>query len=508
MNFESYDEAVSSSSAFSRQRMNAKSRDSNGKGILCQTCEQVINQLKEQLEDPKFEAQIKRQVRHLCEYLKVTGQDEQCRGFVYKYVDEAIDFIRNLSPSMYCQSIQLCEKSQKVDQLASKRPALTDFADFGIETSVKVNEVSVKNIDSTATTTKRSPTCTFCKAFIKEMFKFLKDNRTEESVRNGLDRICKIVYRDQNKLEECESIVAAYTKQLVELLVDETDPELICMIIEECTYASLLPVQEIPPAFGLIALKKPQIPELEEKSTSTKLQSADQISLSQFISMLDDQVKVGSLRSCVECKLFIKYLQDAIRDPKSQEQVKEWLLENLCEQLGEEELKNSCRKMVDKNSAAFFEAIVNELNPQVTCVEVGACRNRSRTLLIDNASRPIIAQKIESSPKPKPKPQTLQSSLDSIPFFDPITSFYHMRLIDPCGQCVDLITRFDEYLSTHAIDHDVNSLIDNVCGSIPDKSAKESCSEFVRKYGQIIIHAVENMDSPKQLCTKIMLCSS
>lgn len=453
----------------------------------------MISQLKEQLDNPEFERKLKRQVRELCEYLKVIDQDKQCRQFVFQYIDQAIDFIRNLSPSRYCQSIQLCdEQQQKLRQsvilVRSKMPTLTDFSDFGIETSVKVDEVTTKNIDSI----KKSPNCAFCKAFVREMFKFLKDNRTEETVRDGLDRICKLVYRDHDKLEQCENLVATYSKQFVELLVDETDPELICMILDECIY---------PESFPLLLGGSPM-------PTPAPVQKVepDPISLSQFMSMLDGQVQVGSLRTCVECKLLIKYLQDALRDPKSQEEVKDWLIENLCDKLGEEDLKNSCLKMVDLNSKAFFEAIVKELDPRVTCVEVGACRNSNRNILtIDNLSPPVYRQL--SGEVRRTLINSAPEESEDIPLFsDPIAILFHVRATDACEQCVDLVARFDEYLSTHSFDHDVTSLIDNVCGNIPSEKAKKSCSDFVRKYGQIIIHAIENMDNPKQLCSKIMLC--
>lgn len=459
----------------------------NEKGIFCQTCEQVINQLKEQLDDPKFEAQLKKKVRELCDYLKVVDQDKECKHYVFQYINQAFDFIRNMSPVQYCQSIQLCDKQQAKSRgsLSAKLPTLLDFSDFGIETSVKVDDITTKNIDSTA----KTPTCPFCKTLVKEMFKFLKDNRTEETIRDGLDQVCKLLYSDGNKIDQCENLVASYTKQFVELLIDGTDPELICMILGQCVYPeSSTMINTLPPV------------------TPAKALNADPISLSQFLNMLDDQIKVGSLRSCVECKLLIKYLQDAVRDPKSQEQLKQWMIENLCDKLGDEDLKNSCQSMVETNSEAFFNAIVYELNPHVTCVEVGACKKSSRHVLTIGGTVPFEEQQLQDAIR-KIIPEPAQGTAQDAPLFlDPITALFHVRATDACDQCVDLVTRFDEYLSTHSFDHDVTSLIDNVCGNIPSEKAKNSCSDFVRKYGQIIIQAIENMDNPKQLCSKIMLC--
>lgn len=430
-----------------------------GDGPFCQVCEQLVTQLRDQLQDERYISLIKKQVKQLCEYLRVVGKEDDCDQLFDKYIDQAILFIKNINPQSYCRSIQLCTpKPQFKAALESKLPSLANFKDFGIETNVEINGKSVKNLNQQKL---ESPKCMFCKRFVKEMFKFLKENRTEISVRDGLDKICQLIYRPGPRFDQCEHLVATYSRELLEILVDETDPEVICMILEQCT---------------------------REKIETFELQKPEPISMSQFISLLDPQIEVGSFRSCVECKLFIKFLQGQLEDPETQEDMKAWLLNNLCSNLETSELKKSCSDFVKDKSPAFFDAIVKQLDPTTACIDLGSCRKRAKNIMLvdflkvfENADS--IRQLIAS----------------------PIAARYTGQV---CDQCVDIVTKIDEYLSSHSIDHDVSILIDQVCNKLPNESVKQECVMLVKTFGQEIVQLITTADSPRQLCSKLSLCSA
>lgn len=476
---------------------------------FCQVCTDVVQQFKALLEDPKFIDQLHRQVDAFCEYLTVIDADKQCRAALESYIDQALDFVKKVNPKDLCRSVQLCSASEPLVTLVSPTsenkqkvlPTLADFNDFGIETSVSVGGEQVKSLDessvSGAQLAMKTPNCMFCKAFVKEMFKFLKENRTEENIRQALDQGCTLIYHDKEKRDHCEDLVKAYTKELLELLADETNPEVVCMLLDQCTYQTMLPSASR--RATTTPAKKVESSILDStmsyfdqifKQATMNNQEEQPITMGQFISMLDSSIKVNSMKTCVECKLFIKYLQETMEEPSSQKEIKDWLLNNLCASLGDQSLASSCNKFVNQNAEIFFKAVVESLDPKKSCEELGACSARIRAQYITE----------------------LQKRLDSYRELNPISSEPRRRpaatvAAKPlCDQCVQIVTKIDDYLSNHPIDHDISVLKDKVCNTIQDDNLRGQCVMIIQTFGQEIIQAISNMDSPNQLCQKITLC--
>lgn len=414
--------------------------------------------------DPEFERKMHLQIDAFCDYLKVVKQDKQCEQVLNKNLDDIISFFRNLNPHNYCQSLQLCNDKGAIRKLGSRPvPTLADFQDFGIEVSVEKGGQVTKDLESN--NFNKGPNCLLCKVVIKELFKFLKDKRTEVDIRDGLDKICGMVYRTGPKFDQCEHLVATYTKEIIELVSEETNPELVCMLLEQCTH---------------------QIEESKTKSLVQRNQTAtsgvDSISMSQFISMLDSTIPVGSLRTCVECKLFVKYIQDSFEDEKTQEKLKQWLLDNLCSTIEEKQMKNSCVELVNTYEEAFFKAVAQEMDPQVVCLDLKACQPRRITH--KRIDPPIVRQLQPSAAKPAQTRTKTQM----------------------CDTCIDIISKLDEYLSEHSVDDDVSVLIDKVCNKMENAMVRQECTVLVKTLGQDIAQAISTMDDPRQLCSKLQVC--
>lgn len=374
--------------------------------------------------------------------------------------------------------------------------------------------------------TLQKPACGFCKTLVKEMFNFLRDNRTEESVRDSLDKVCDLIFKDKSRNQQCNHFVATYSKELVEILVDETDPELICMLLGQCVYevkkTTVYEDSEPQP------LEETEVAKSDEGSTESDASSKN-IGLSEFISLLDPSIATGSARTCIECKLFINYLQTTVQDPKSQEEIKDWLLKNLCDSLMENELKSSCRNMVNLNAKAFFQAIAAQLDAKTTCVEFGACRRG--IFLIDNLLRKPITNEVpvrptESSAFPDKfyrlslyndvmeliakmddkLDAPVEEKSESVVLSTSSSSNDNQEKSAVCDQCVQIVTKLDEYISSHTVDHDVDVLVEEVCNKIPQENAKNECTLLVKAFGEDIIQAISTMKNPQELCSRIMLC--
>lgn len=452
--------------------------------VICEFCEQLIGQIQAALSNPNTVDIVRRNIGALCDYLSVIDQDKECKQLAYKYFDQAISFIKSIDPLRYCRTIQMCSVSDRKAP-AGSLPTLTDFNNFGIETSVLIGErpsSREKNNEIGAAHYHKGVNCQICKTFVKEMFHFLRNNRTEANIVAGLDKVCKLIYKDDPKFDECDGMVKAYTREIIQLLVDETDPEIICMLLEQCTY-------EQPESFS-VSVASPNIPTRERRTNRG-------FGLSELISALDPSIKAKSGTACIECKMFIKYLKNTLDDTKTRNELKDWLMDNLCSELSDKDLINSCNNMVTEYADVFFETLAGDLNPQAACVGLGVCSGQSiQPVVVDNA-----LSGSQSVHEPRPAPESTPGSVHRRKCWPGSETAAELK-----GQiCERIVTKIDEYLSTHSIDNDVSVLIDQVCNKMPQDSLRNECVVLVTMFGSEIAQAIATMDNPRQLCSKIAL---
>lgn len=473
--------------------------------VMCNACVETIQEIKDKVSQPDFEQWALKVVSDFCAWLKPINQDKDCRTFLVDNGMKAMRFIQKMDPKKYCQSIQLCSAFSPAKSQATL-PTLADFNNFGIETSVAIDGVIKKSIDFVpnaqpkqqqqqvvrkAVSKPSTPNCQLCKTVIEEMFKFLKDNRTEDSIREALDQVCDWIYSDKDKVGECEGMVNAYTRELVEILVDETDPQIICTLLDQCLYKqnASSPAKAHKQNVKSKARKSQPIAQAPAKEKSG-------LNFGQFLNMMNPSSKLESMRTCFECKLFIKVIRDNLNNTSTQEELRDWLMNHICRSIPEKSQQEQCNEMVQTYSSAFFKAITQELNPQAACEDLGACHKKHHhlTLIIDNKpatlSQPIETPKATAAPLPVQQKQPFKGD-------SPV-----------CTQCVDIITKIDEYLSKDSIDQDVSKIIDNVCNKLPNESTRATCTIMVQTMGADIVQQIATMESPRQLCSKMMLCTA
>lgn len=467
-----------------------------GDDVVCEFCEQIINTAKSAVEDPAFIDMAKRQLDAFCDYLKVVDQDKECRQFLDKYIDEAFAFIRAIDPKAYCKSIQLCPASASkqiarsrqqgaLDELA-KLPSLASFRNFGIETSTTIGERPASKLAGLltpqATDYRAGPNCMLCKTVVKELFNFLRENKTEANIIAGLQEICGLIYKPGTKRDQCDSMIKAYTRELVQLMIDETDPEVICMLLEQCTYNN--------EAVAYTTLL----------TSTTSAPVNQEFGLADLITALDSSVAYKSTAACFECKMFLNFLKQRLSEPRSQAEVKDWLLKNLCKEMPSKNLVSSCSAMVEKNAETFFKALVGDLHPHTACIELGVCSSILKPSWFNMTSSPIPGLTEHFLNLGRMRPVTNRANNE-------ISRSEPKRVSgQTCDQCVEVVSQIDDYLSSHPVDQDVSVIIDKVCNNLPEGTLRDECTFIVKQFGAEIIHAIASMDNPRQLCSKIFLC--
>lgn len=382
-----------------------------GEEGLCSVCEQMVQQAKDSLTDPESINQIKRKLENLCEFLKVIDQNKQCEQQVDNYLDMALEFVKQIKPRDYCAAIHLCVPAVNIYDY---RPQLADFNRFGIETSVDIKP-KTKLVTQMA---KGSPNCILCKTVVKELFKVLRNNKTEANIRNELDKVCNVIFHHHpDKAEECSQMVEAYSRQLLEFLIDETDPDMICILIDQC-------VPKSKPSLGnLISILRP-----------------DQSS---------------SIETCLECKMFVKYLRDKMDKPQTKETVKNYLLTQLCDKLGDENMKKTCSDVVDTYADEIFDVIVNDLDPQKACVIMDACKS-AKPGQLERVITTELFRTIED--------RNLSPLID----------------VETNRVCKEIVDQISSYLSkeVYGQDVDVGLLMSKACNQV-SKLNRSQCKELV-----------------------------
>lgn len=469
--------------------------------VVCKFCEQSVEQVRAALSDPQLVSQIRTQVDQFCDYLKVVDADKECRQLADKYLDQALDFVRNIDPQAYCRSVRLCAPPAQHRSAAAPNsrllplPTLADFRGFGLETSVTIGQNEQQ--------AGAGPNCVLCKTIVKEMFHFLRNNRTEANIIKGLDRVCSLVFPPgSSNLDECQSMVKAYTRELVQLFVDETDPEMICVLLEQCVsrsapFAPKYSVQAVP-----VSDDKQQQQQHQKPSVAPPIRS---LNLGELIHSLDPTTKLKSAKICFECKMFIKYLRSVFDEPSSREAIKGWLVQNLCQSIPDKETSLECKNLVDQYSDTFFAAVIGGLNPSAACVELGACARGSmgQVLHIDTLAPFWRSDELPTlivSPKMATSSATKSHRLEAARKQEQAA---HERR---CLNCLEIYNRIDEHLASQPMGDDVASLKQRVCQTSFADHKLADCDQMIDEHGVEIVHSVSTMEDSRTVCNNIFQC--
>lgn len=74
--------------------------------------------------------------------------------------------------------------------------------------------------------------CALCEFVITMLDKKLKDNRTEESIKQALETVC--LRLPKSVQQDCGRLVDAYSEEIVEMLLTELKPDEVCAALKLC----------------------------------------------------------------------------------------------------------------------------------------------------------------------------------------------------------------------------------------------------------------------------------
>ncbi|XP_048578655.1 prosaposin isoform X2 [Nematostella vectensis] len=263
----------------------------------CVICEFAMSELKSLIGQNSTQDEIKVALNKVCSLLP-SSISKECASFVNTYEEEVLKILsQELNPDMVCTSLGLCS---------------------GVKQAVLVKDAAGGG-----------PYCALCEFVMEKLDNELKDNATEQEIEEALSKVCG--YLPSSIRSECDALVKEYGPMIIQLLVQELDPSVICKELGLCT-------------------QKRQTEGLEE---APQLNSV----------------------TCEVCTVVMSYLDDTLKENATEEEIKE-ALDKVCSYLPSS-IKSECTALVDEYSDAIINAIVSGLQPEMVCAEIGLCTGKN-----------------------------------------------------------------------------------------------------------------------------------
>jgi len=174
----------------------------------CILCEYVLHEIISDLHNSTVQKEVEDAIKNVCHKLP-KSVSEECAKLVDTYGD-ALFFLlsQELDPTTACATLELCPAAQEIK--LPEKPFKSEIDDPN--------------------------TCALCEFVITTLDKKLKDNRTEESIKQAMENVC--AYMPKSVRKDCTKLVDAYADEIIEMLIAELSPEEVCAALKLCSTKS------------------------------------------------------------------------------------------------------------------------------------------------------------------------------------------------------------------------------------------------------------------------------
>ncbi|KAM9963522.1 hypothetical protein ACTFIW_006753 [Dictyostelium discoideum] len=183
--------------------------------------------------------------------------------------------------------------------------------------------------------------CDVCNYVVTMVEVFVEQNRSETYISNSLEKVCEIIPREDYKTT-CRSIVLAYTKDIIQLIINREPSEKICQEIKVCPVPSPSPSTQVEPI-------------LSKRNEDDALQ-------------------------CTICKLVATKLEEYIQSNKTIEEI-ENELDDFCK-IAFEKDPTQCQGFVQQYVPMILSFIKSKEDPAQACIKLKFCTSSRVTKAI------------------------------------------------------------------------------------------------------------------------------
>lgn len=303
-------------------------------GDVCQDCVQMVTDIQNAVRtNSTFVETLVEHAKEQCDRLG-PGVADLCKNYINQYSEIAVQMMMHMQPKEICGLVGFCDQVKEMPMQALV-PAKTAAEDV-VPALELVDPVKERPVQA-----RSDLLCKACELVVKKLVDLIDNNKTEEEIIHGLDKVCSELPASLS--QECQEVVDTYGSAILSVLRQEVDPELVCHIFHLCSSGSTLPVV-------------PAVPVVPARVAP---------------------VKDGGF--CEVCKKLVGYLEHNLEKNSTKQEILA-ALEKGCSFLPDPYQKQ-CDQFVTEYEPVLIEVLVEVMDPAFVCLKIGACPSGPKPLL-------------------------------------------------------------------------------------------------------------------------------
>ncbi|RWS15134.1 saposin-like protein [Dinothrombium tinctorium] len=403
----------------------------------CILCKKIMQWIYDELKDERTREAIEQALDRVCDKIMPSKDVEKCRQLVKEYTEEIINVVTTVTTAPEaCELLGFCASVKISSFLEIEKTVIMDSGFKPVKESHRVK-----------------PDCILCKQIMKWVYDQLKDNKTEEAIREALDEVCEKVMPSA-EVQKCKDFIDKYVDQIINIIISATDPDEACQLLGLCTNIHLFPFTKIEHSVAII-------PFVKIERTATKVVNRFPV--------------FGAL--CDICRQVFSRLNSLVTNPKLRENVIA-ALDKVCDSFLPDSKKSECRDFVEKYTNEIIDVIAKETDPELACSMLRLCKFNK----IENRVKVASQKEVEETRKP------VASIRDDFCYVCHITAhFIQEELYNVKNE-----EAIRNYIEKH------------VCGLLPTVD-RNLCDSYINEYGAQIEQLIaQKLFDPTVLCDKML----
>lgn len=434
------------------------------RSVACNFCQQVMSKIYNVLSANSTEEEINRAIDSACSALP-ENQQNSCKILLKAYEDELVKVIAEAKdPKEACEKLGLCNSA---------------------------NSLKPKTVD---------PECILCRKIFKFLYEYIQSERTEKKIEEALDKVCDQVFPSTRKLQ-CEKFVAQYTAQIIEVLLQTTDPREACYLMSFCpqkrTENNAEVIVDIVPMVLLqrktIVRTKPQesgniLPMiLLQGKAVARIRPQETVDVVPMMNLNRKAVVKTEQDSplCDVCKSIFTTVNDIIKQNGTS--IAE-ALEKVCNTCP---AKEKCQQVLDKYFERILDMLEERTEPDVACAALKLCDGQ-KSFVGEREENPV---ETSESGEHEERNNEVESEGDKK---------FHI-----CFECQAVTRIIQQELYNYKTEEEITNFIrKDICPRLVNSQMKEACQSFITQYGDSIIQMIAlKIFDPDVICEReLKLC--
>lgn len=467
--------------------------------LPCDLCKQLVTHFKDVLVANTTEEEFLQVLKGICQQ---TGKfKSECLDLVEGNFKIIYNFLtQELDPPKLCAEVNLCPRTNYVSDtdlnlIQSKFVPIiaTDVEIFSQPKSTAI----VGTIE-----------CRFCKYVIQIIQSQLENKEVKADLEKIVKEACVLV--PSSDKAKCNKFIDQYAQFIIDLLADETDPGVVCSVIDLCPDVRLVkkfafcPLCQNAIHFIQTELEDPRTEQQIEdaiKKVCTIVPQAEARQCNEFVSQytaliisvlgeeIDPSLVCPALKLCPalstaqgECQPCADTMYLLIDSLKARDPLHVYRgLKNLV-QMSPQNLTTTALQLKIEHGSEIVDMMMAEFNAEESCTYMKYCNPAPKEFVIGGD---IETNEIETSPsdviiKTVSKPS--------------------------CEVCELFVKLYENKLTSKTTQEELEQLLTKYCDHLTDQQLRQNCTVLVDKYVPQFFELLKKDVQPKELCQLAKIC--